>query len=84
METLGLSEETTEERGLQTANGVADAHIGQLENLQIGNEIIRNVEVAFVDDELLGNVKLLGMNVLTRFRFTLDNQNQTITLVRTQ
>ena len=82
MEPLGLREDTTTMNRLQTANGIIDASIGRLEELRIGNEIISNIEAAFIDDPQLGGAKLLGMNVLKRYRFTLDDQRQTITLIK--
>lgn len=83
MESLGLGDTVTEIHELQTANGVADAEVGTLAQLRIGNEIINSVAVAFIDDELLGGTRLLGMSVLNRFRVTLDSEKQTVTLIRT-
>ena len=79
---LGLEDKLLQERKLQTANGVVAAKFGQLASLEIGNEIIQNVRAAFVDEKLLGGAKLLGMNVLRHFRFTLDDAEQTITLIK--
>lgn len=79
---LGLEEKLLQKRKLQTANGVVDAKFGQLASLEIGNEAINNVLTAFVDEKLLGEAKLLGMNVLRHFRFTLDDNEQTITLIK--
>ncbi len=82
MESLGLREDATTMNTLQTANGVIDALIGRLSELRIGNETISNIEVAFIEDSQLGGAKLLGMNVLKRYRFTLDDKRQTITLIK--
>ncbi len=79
MESLGYDAEKLENLKLQTANGIVEAKNGQLDAIEIGHEIIRDVAVAFVQDELLGENKLLGMNVLSRFRFTIDNELQEIT-----
>ena len=84
MESLGLDQDSTAVNRLQTANGVIDALIGRLAQLRIGNETVADVEVAFVDDKQLGDAKLLGMNVLKRYRFTLDDKRQTITLIRAE
>lgn len=82
METLGVDSDSIETRKLQTANGVTESSIGQIKTLQIGNELIADVETAFIEDEQLGDVKLLGMNVLKRYRFTLDDRQQTVTLIK--
>ena len=79
MESLGYDAEKLETLKLQTANGIVEAKKGRLEAIEIDHEIIRDVGVAFVQDELLGENKLLGMNVLSRFRFTIDNELQEIT-----
>jgi len=84
MELLRMNDVATEVKGLQTANGIADAKIGRLAELRIANEVITDVDVAFIDDELLGGAKLLGMSVLNQFKVTLDSQQQTITLIRTE
>lgn len=82
MESLGVDPDTTETRKLQTANGLIESNISQLKTLQIGNELIPDVEAAFIEDEQLGDAKLLGMNVLKRYRFTLDDRQQTVTLIK--
>ncbi len=79
MESLGYDAEKLKNIKLQTANGIVEAKNGRLEAIEIGNEIIRDVGVAFVEDDLLGENKLLGMNVLGRFRFTIDPVLQEIT-----
>ncbi|MGR9101336.1 MAG: retroviral-like aspartic protease family protein, partial [Gammaproteobacteria bacterium] len=67
-------------RTLQTVNGITDAKTAQLEAIEIGNRIIADVGVAFVKDELLGKIMLLGMNVLGRYRLTIDDKLNQITL----
>jgi len=84
MDALGLDAESTVVRELQTANGIIQADIGRLAKLQIGSEIIENIEAAFIDDAQLGGAKLLGMNFLKRYRFTLDDKRQTITLIKAE
>lgn len=84
IDSLGLDGDSMDERMMQSVNGRVNAKLGRLSALEFGNEIIRNVEVAFIEDELLGGVKLLGMNVLNRYRITLDDQKQTITFIRAE
>ena len=81
---LGMENEPALTRRLQTANGLTSALIVKLSMLEIGNEIIHDVEAAFIDDKLLGGTKLLGMNVLKDFRMTLDDQKQTVTLIKAE
>ncbi len=80
--TLGLGEFAFTERKLQTANGEMIAKIGNLQKIRLAEEILENVEVAFVNDQQLGNNKLLGMSALGRFKLTIDDQSQLITLIK--
>ena len=50
--------------------------------VEIGPEIVSDVEVAFVADEQLGDVRLLGMSVLGRYLVTIDDELDRITLER--
>ena len=58
------------------------AQLGELSSLEIGDQVVDKVAAAFVEDDRLGNVKLLGMNVLNLYRFTLDDEQQTMTLLK--
>lgn len=82
MNSLGYVEEQLENQKMQTVNGLVEAKIGQLEAIEIGNEIIPDVGVAFVLDDLLGDIMILGMNVLSRYRMTIDDASQQITLIK--
>ncbi len=77
---LGLARDTMAEREVQTAKGKVQAKIGILSALRLGNEEITDVEVAFIEDAMLGGNRLLGMNVLGRYRMTLDDQRNQLTL----
>lgn len=79
---LGLEEDALTEGRLQTANGMVKAQLGELSSLEIGDQVVDKVAAAFVEDDRLGNVKLLGMNVLNLYRFTLDDEQQTMTLLK--
>jgi aspartyl protease family protein len=79
---LGFSTDNLETRKIQTANGQLTAKVGRLTSLRIGAESVAEVEVAFIEDNLLGENALLGMNVLSRYRMTLDDENDVMTLVR--
>ena len=77
---LGLVRDTMEAREVQTAKGKMQAKIGTLAALRLGNQEITEVEVAFIEDAMLGGNRLLGMNVLGRYRMTLDDQRNQLTL----
>ncbi len=77
---LGLNSATLRKRSVQTANGTVSAQIGRLPALVLGTERLTNVAVAFIEDQRLGGQALLGMNVLGRFRMTIDDANNQITL----
>jgi clan AA aspartic protease (TIGR02281 family) len=77
---LGLSRDDMAKRQVQTAKGKVQARIGILRALRLGNQKITDVEVAFIEDAMLGGTRLLGMNVLGRYRMTLDDQRNQLTL----
>ncbi len=77
---LGLVRETLEARTVQTAKGEVQAKIGTLAALRLGDQEISDVEVAFIEDAMLGGNRLLGMNVLARYRMTLDDEHNLLTL----
>lgn len=79
---LGLAENTLKVNKMQTANGVVDAKIGELQEIMIAGESIANVEAAFIPDRLLGENRLLGMSVLGRFQLSIDDKQHTVTLIR--
>lgn len=81
LDPLGYDGETLKNATLQTVNGTLEAKITKLKALSLGNHIIKDVDIAFVEDERLGNVMLLGMNVLGQYRMILDDQLNQITLI---
>ena len=78
---LGYARDQLEIARLQTANGILEAQVGKLKAISLGNQIIHDVDIAFVDNNLLGNVILLGMNVLSQYRIILDDEENQITLI---
>ncbi len=79
---LGLVNSTFTKRNMQTANGMAEAKIGLLQELKIAGETIENVEAAFIPDDLLGKNSLLGMSALGRYQIHIDDKSQMITLIK--
>lgn len=84
MKSFGIDPDSTAIRELQTANGLIKARVAKVETLQIANELITDIEAAFIPDDQLGDTKLLGMNVLQRYRVTLDDRAKTITLIKVE
>jgi aspartyl protease family protein len=80
--TLGIAEDSLRERQVQTANGRVQARIGRLPGLWLGEQRIDQVEAAFLEDDKLGGNGLLGMNVLGRYRITIDDEHDKLTLIR--
>ncbi len=81
---LGLDKSVLESRELQTANGKVKARIARLKTLQLGSLSLNGVETAVVADEDLGGTALLGMNVLSRYLFILDDEHNQLVLIPDQ
>jgi len=79
-EALGLDPEALGEREMQTANGRVTALVGGIPALWLGETRLEGIEVAFIDDDKLAGNGLLGMNVLGRYRLTIDDEHGQITL----
>jgi clan AA aspartic protease (TIGR02281 family) len=77
---LGISGERLENREVQTANGKTAAQIGHLAGIWFGDRKVADVQVAFIDDARLGGSALLGMSVLSRYRMTIDDEANRLTL----
>jgi len=77
---LGLDPAKLEEREIQTANGKVNARIGKLPAVWLGDRKEDGVEAAFIEDEKLGGTGLLGMSVLGRYQFTIDDEAQRLIL----
>jgi aspartyl protease family protein len=78
---LGLAPDALQPQQVQTANGAVDARIGRLGAIWVGAKRVEDVEVAFIDDQRLGGTSLLGMSLLGRFRMTIDDEKNQLTLV---
>ena len=82
MSELKLSIEDMKQNQLQTVNGKVDAYTGLLPAIEVGNEIVENIAVAFVEDKLIGEYSLLGMSFLGMYRFAIDDEQNQILLER--
>lgn len=83
IERLGYHPDDLADAVMQTANGRVMGKNGVLASVTIGNVTARDVAVSFVDDERLGGKMLLGMSFLGRFRMTIDDARNSVTLVKT-
>jgi clan AA aspartic protease (TIGR02281 family) len=79
-EQLGFAVDELEKRQVKTANGSAEAAVGTLPQVLLGDASVEEAQVAFIEDEQLGDSALLGMSVLGRFDITLDDKNNQLTL----
>lgn len=79
---LGIAKERLAERQVQTANGMAQARMGRLPAVWLDGQEVVDVEVAFLDDDKLGDAGLLGMSVLGRYQMTIDDAQGRLTLRR--
>ncbi len=81
MPRLGLASENLAAQTVQTANGLVEALIGRLPAIWVGPKRIEDVEVAFIDDQRLGGAALAGMSLLGRFRMTIDDAKNQLSLI---
>ena len=78
--TLGLKPQALQQREVQTANGKTTARVGRLAGIWFGDQKIADVQASFIDDAKLGGNALLGMSVLGRYRMTIDDEANHLTL----
>jgi aspartyl protease family protein len=77
---LGLKTQNLEQREVQTANGKTTARVAQLAGVWFGDHKVADVQVSFIDDTKLGGNALLGMSVLGRYRMSIDDEANHLTL----
>lgn len=77
---LGIQAQGFESREVQTANGKTAARVGRLAAIWLGDHKVTDVQAAFIDDAKLGGSALLGMSVLSRYRMTIDDEANSLTL----
>lgn len=81
---LGFAQNQLREVRMRTANRAVKGYTGFLESVDVGGLLAKSVRVAFVEDERLQGARLLGMSFLRRFRVTIDDENNQITLIRNE
>ena len=65
---------------LKTANGIRLTPVYRLKEFQIGNYVLQDLDVAELELNTYGSDGLLGMNVLKKFHFFIDQNRQTLSL----
>ncbi len=80
---LGFEAEALEDSMLETANRRVRGKKAVLASVAVGAAVQRDVAVAFIDDDRLGGTMLLGMSFLGRYRLTIDDAENRITLSKT-
>ncbi len=65
----------------QTAGGSIAVKMGFLKSVKVGDAVAENVPVSFISDKKLNGARLLGMSFLSRFRFSLDDENNELILL---
>jgi aspartyl protease family protein len=81
---LGLDPARLPVRELTTAKGKVQARVGTIAAMELGGIRAKDLEVAFVEDAQLAGHALLGMNLLSRYMFILDEEHDELTLVPEQ
>ncbi len=84
IERLGFEAEALEDGMMETANRRVPGKKAVLASVEIGAAVEHDVPVAFIDDSRLGGTMLLGMSFLGRYRLTIDDADNRITLSRSR
>jgi aspartyl protease family protein len=79
---LGFDAEALEDGVMETANRRVRGKKAVLASVAIGAALQRDVAVSFIDDDRLGGTMLLGMSFLGRYRLTIDDAENRITLTK--
>ncbi len=79
---LGIPPAELRLQQIQTANGMVDGRIGVLSAIWLGEQRVGGVSVAFIEDSKLGGNALLGMSLLARYRITIDDEHNQLTLTK--
>ncbi len=81
IEALGFRLEDLRLGTANTANGPVPIRLGTLRQVRIGQARAEEVAVGFVADDKIGERYLLGMSFLNRFRVTIDDRANRLTLL---
>jgi len=78
---LGFAPEDLHAGVSMTGNGPVPIVVGMLRSVRVGAVSADDVKVAFIADEKLLGVRLLGMSFLQRFRMTIDHERNELVLL---
>lgn len=78
---LGFTLKQLPTKTMQTLKGSLQVRIATLPILELGNIRVQNLNVAIAENGNLGNRGLLGMNLLSRYLFILDDERNELTLI---
>ena len=81
IEILGFEAAALKSGTANTANGKVAIRFGELDRVRVGTAEARKVRVGFIADDKIGENSLLGMSFLDRFRLTIDDANNRLTLL---
>jgi aspartyl protease family protein len=81
IEALGFRAADLKQATSQSASGPLPVRVGTLRSVDLGGNRAAEVSVSFVDDQKLGDLRLLGMSFLGRFRVTIDDERESLTLI---
>lgn len=81
IEALGFRLEDLRLGTANTANGPVPIRLGTLRQVRVGQARAEEVAVGFVADDKIGERYLLGMSFLNRFRVTIDDRANRLTLL---
>ena len=82
IERLGFNAEALADGVMETANRRVRGKKAVLALVEIGAATESDVAVMFIDDDRLGGTMLLGMSFLGRYRLTIDDVDNLITLTK--
>jgi len=78
---LGFEDAMLKKGFSNTANGKVGVKRGTLRSVMVGDVEARDVLVSFIADDRVGGTRLLGMSFLNRFRFSIDDTKNELTLL---
>ncbi len=84
IERLGFDADALADGIMETANRRVPGKKALLASAEIGGAVETDVAVTFIDDSRLGGIMLLGMSFLGRYRLTIDDADNRITLSRSR
>ena len=84
IERLGFDADALADGIMETANRRVPGKKALLASAEIGGAVETDVAVTFIDDSRLGGIMLLGMSFLGRYRLTIDDVDNRITLSRSR